>query len=81
MSLGELYLRRGHLCMAEQYFEDLVELCPDMILPYCQLGYIYIQINKNKAIEILEKARSVAEGKQDKEVEYKIKQVLHSIRQ
>ena len=80
VTLGELYLNEGYLDMAEQYFEDTMSLCPDMILPYCHLGYILIKKNKDKARDFLEKALSLAKEKHDGEMEHEIKKLLRAAR-
>ncbi|MEQ8222922.1 MAG: methyltransferase [Candidatus Eremiobacterota bacterium] len=80
MTLGEEYLNRGFFIDAIHYFKDLVDLCPDMILPYCQLASAYMYINKDKGGEVLEKALSLAKETQDGEMEHKIKQILRSVK-
>jgi hypothetical protein len=79
VTLGDIYLKEGYSDMAEEYFEDSLKLCPDMILPYCRLGCIYIKKNREKAREFLGKALSLAEEQHDEEMKEEIKKLLSGL--
>lgn len=59
ISLAEVYLRNGINTEASKEFEEILKIDPNNLIAHLQLGFLYTDIYKDKAIEHCRKATEI----------------------